>query len=217
MFEKSGKCSTCLVVKVILTFSANKQRFCSFLGTCHFTHRLPLLPLTSQVQYINVANFMYIFSLLLVLCLFAFRNRKSHKVFKESKCAFFGSFFTAFTFLVIAVFNVLVDRTEYIITIQSTAILIALIVIWALFYGARMYQWFNKPEARNELTVTAEPSRTRDTMVITPPSNNGLGTTMSSEYAGETLDNGDTLRGSKPPVEHQTSLTSSQEIEMHAD
>ena len=176
---------------------------------------------------------MYIFSLLLVLCLFAFRNRKSHKVFKESKCAFFGSFFTAFTFLVVAVFNILVDTTEYIITIQSTAILIALIVIWALFYGARMYHWAVKPDLRDELTITAEPSRTKETFTTSPPSPLPVRTKSPNTTQSDSADYGDgpddrgitirgtpdqdTIRSEHPPVVHQTSVTASQEIEMHAE
>ena len=91
------------------------------------------------VQYIDMANYMYILGLLGFLCIFSFKNRNSHKVFKESTCAFMGSFFGAVTFMVAVAFNGFVDRTEYTITIQSSLFLLALTFIWILFYGAHMY------------------------------------------------------------------------------
>merc|ERR1719433_1773200 len=101
---------------------------------------------------------MFQVSLLLILCLFAFRNRKSSKVFKESKCAFFGSFFAAFTFLVLFVFNQLVTTSEEIVHVQSVGFLVLMMVIWSLSYGTRIYKFVVYPEKRDEISVTAEPS-----------------------------------------------------------
>jgi len=110
----------------------------------------------------QLLSYLYVIALLLALCVVAFRNRKSYKVFRESKCAFFGSFFTAFTMLVLFVFNMLVDKTKYIILIQNVAIFILLIVIWSLSYGTRIYTFLKDPDLRDEVTVTAEPSHTSE-------------------------------------------------------
>lgn len=113
--------------------------------------------LVNNVQLINA---MFQVSLLLILCLFAFRNRKSSKVFKESKCAFFGSFFAAFTFLVIFVFNQLLTTTEEVVHIQSVGVITLIVVIWSLFFGTRIYKFIMYPDKRDEINVTAEPSQT---------------------------------------------------------
>ena len=116
---------------------------------------------SAGVVYIQSANYLYIFTLIMVLCFFSFKNRATHKVFKESRCAYFGSFFSLFVFLVVAIFNVVVDDISAIITIQCGAMLIALCVIWGLFYGIRMHNFFKYPDERSTVTVTANnPTRT---------------------------------------------------------
>merc|ERR1712176_689211 len=114
-----------------------------------------------NVQYIHAANYLYIFALMTVLCFFSFKNRSTHKVFKESRCPYFGSFFSLFVFLVVVIFNVVVYDINIIITIQSGAMLIALCVVWALFYGIRMFKFFMYPEDRMVVKITATPNRSK--------------------------------------------------------
>ena len=87
------------------------------------------------VVWINQANYILGAALLVVFTYLAVRTRASSKVFKESNCAYFGSFFTLFTFGVVVVFNLITSDLEIIITIQAAAMAILLIVVWALFYG----------------------------------------------------------------------------------
>lgn len=110
------------------------------------------------------------------LCIVGFKNRNSHAVFQESKCIFLGSFFSSFAFAVLLTFNLLANQyRESLLFIQSTVILIALIVLWGLFYGTRMYalyflscnlhvriviillltrrKWIKYPEKRDELMI----------------------------------------------------------------
>ena len=87
------------------------------------------------VRWINQANYIICVVLLIVFTYLAVRTRASSKVFKESNCAYFGSFFTLFTFAVVVVFNLINPDLDIIVTIQSGALSILLIVIWALFYG----------------------------------------------------------------------------------
>merc|ERR1712228_597601 len=112
--------------------------------------------LSPGVQYVNGANYLYIFTLILILCFFSFKNRATYKVFKESRCAYFGSFFSLFTFLVVFIFNMVVDDVGIIITIQSGAMLIALSVIWILFYGVRMYKFYNSSASSGSTNATTQ-------------------------------------------------------------
>jgi len=110
---------------------------------------------SAGVRYIESANYLYIFTLIMVLCFFSYKNRATHKVFKESRCAYFGSFFSLFVFLVVVIFNLVVIDISIIITIQSGAMLIALCVVWALFYGIRIWNFFKYPEERSTVHVTS--------------------------------------------------------------
>jgi len=114
----------------------------------------------STVQYIAIANYMYILGLLVVLCFFSFQTRNAAKVFTESTCAYLGSFFATFTFVIVIVFYFVVTRSLYLITIQSALFLLALVIVWVLFYGIHLYKWFANEEERNAKVITAEPSRT---------------------------------------------------------
>ena len=40
---------------------------------------------SAAVRYIESANYLYIFTLIMVLCFFSFKNRATHKIFKESR------------------------------------------------------------------------------------------------------------------------------------
>ena len=42
---------------------------------------------SNAVIYVFLANYLYIFALIMILCFFSFKNRSTHKVFKESRCA----------------------------------------------------------------------------------------------------------------------------------
>ena len=87
------------------------------------------------VVWIIQANYILGGALLLVFAYLSVQTRASSKVFKESQCAYFGSFFALFTFGVVVVFDVITSDLEIIITIQSAALAILLIVVWVLFYG----------------------------------------------------------------------------------
>eukprot|EP01084_Bolivina_argentea_P173420 300369_1 len=110
---------------------------------------------SESVTYVQAGNYLYIFTLIVLLCFFSFKNRDTHKVFKESRCAYFGSFFTLFVFIVVVIFNAVVDDIYIIITIQSGAMLIALSVIWVLFYGIRIYKFYKYPNDRSNVDVSA--------------------------------------------------------------
>lgn len=63
----------------------------------------------------------------------------------------------------VVIFNLVVIDIEIIITIQSGAMLIALCVVWNLFYGIRMYNFFKYPEERSTVHVTATNSTRQST------------------------------------------------------
>eukprot|EP01083_Nonionella_stella_P016152 45161_1 len=135
-------------------------------------------------SYIYAANYLYIFTLIIILCFFSFKNRATHKVFKESRCAFFGSFFSLFVFLVVFIFNLVVIDSNVIVTIQNGAMFISVCVIWVLFYGVRMYAFFMYPEERSTVTITpSNRSTRRDTTQVSvwEPSSR----VSSSEYNNE--------------------------------
>ena len=90
---------------------------------------------SDAVAWVSNANYFVVIFLLLAFCYFAVRTRPSAKVFRESTCAYFGSFFSLFTFGVVVLFNLIADDLSAIISIQSAAVIIVLIVIWVLFYG----------------------------------------------------------------------------------
>ena len=91
------------------------------------------------VVWMNQANYIVGVALLAVFTYLAVQTRASSKVFKESNCAYFGSFFTLFTFCVVVVFNLITSDLGIIITIQAAAMAILLIVVWALFYGMFLF------------------------------------------------------------------------------
>eukprot|EP01083_Nonionella_stella_P048610 129831_1 len=142
---------------------------------------------SKAVTYIESANYLYIFTLIIVLCFFSFKNRKSHKLFKESKCAFFGSFFSLFVFIVVLVFNIVVDDRDIIVTIQAAAMLCAVSVIWALFYGVRLYRFAKYPEKRSEVDLSSKKSATgksADLVHMSPPQPS-MQTRTTESTAGE--------------------------------
>merc|ERR1712154_275348 len=116
--------------------------------------------------------------LIMILCFFSFKNRSTHKVFKESRCVYFGSFFSLFVFLVVVIFNLSVDDISIIITIQSGAMLITIGVIWCLFYGIRMYQFFKFPDKRSSVIITA--IKTKNTKI-----SNQIQTKMTNKQSAE--------------------------------
>ena len=90
---------------------------------------------SEALAFLVNANYIVAACVLLIYTYFAAKSRKSSKVFKESICAFFGTFFTIFVFLIVVAFNILIDDLEIITTVQSTILVVLLLVIWALFYG----------------------------------------------------------------------------------
>eukprot|EP01083_Nonionella_stella_P018150 50712_1 len=103
--------------------------------------------------YVFTANCLYIITLIIILCYLSFKNRKTIGVFKESRCAFFGSFFSLFVFLVVFIFHLVVNDISVVITIQSGAMFISICVIWVLFYGIRMYIFFKHPDERSKIVI----------------------------------------------------------------
>jgi len=72
-------------------------------------------------------------------------------------------FFSLFTFLVVVIFNLAVDDIGIIVTVQSGAMFIALCVIWNLFYGARILQFYKMTDMeRSTFDATRKSSVTTD-------------------------------------------------------
>ena len=105
------------------------------------------------VTLINHINFMFNLTLLAIFCYFAVRTRIASKIYKEPNCAYFGSFFTLFSFCIVGIFHLVSNDLEILITIESGATAIVLIVIWSLFYGMRMYRFYSYPNDRNTVTI----------------------------------------------------------------
>eukprot|EP01084_Bolivina_argentea_P043251 79690_1 len=99
-----------------------------------------------QVTCIQLINYFYLFVLLLLLCFAEFQNRKSWKIFQESKCIFFGSYHSLLVVVVVVIFHQFVTDINIIITFHSSAIFISLCVIWFLFYGAKIYAFYRYPQ-----------------------------------------------------------------------
>eukprot|EP01084_Bolivina_argentea_P155870 271615_1 len=126
----------------------------------------------STVKYIQYANYLYMFTLLMILCFFSYKNRLSHKMFKESRCAYFGSFFSLFVFIIGIIFNISVHDESIIVTMQSLLAFIALCVIWILFYGVRIYKFYTDPTQRKlieALSIVKEVNSPQPNSHQTPP------------------------------------------------
>ena len=108
---------------------------------------------SEMITLINHINFVFNFFLLVIFCYFAVRSRIASKIYKESNCAYFGSFFTLFTFLILCIFHLITNDLKILITIESGAISIVLFVIWILFYGMRMYRFYAYPNDRDTVTI----------------------------------------------------------------
>lgn len=71
----------------------------------------------------------------------------------------------------VLIFHALVsDQPKWLITIQSGLFLLALVIVWGLFYGHHIYIFIAHPEKRDEVQVTAEPSSTRQSGQLARPS-----------------------------------------------
>eukprot|EP01083_Nonionella_stella_P072585 195759_1 len=107
---------------------------------------------SDNVSYVVLTNYVYILGLWhFMLCFTSFKNRNSNESFKESKCVYFGSFFSIFVCYMVMIFHFVSDDMFAIITIQSGAMLIILCVIWVLFYWTRMLNFFKYPDARESI------------------------------------------------------------------
>ena len=108
---------------------------------------------SSIVILITHINFMFNLTLLAIFCYFSVRTRIASKIYKEPNCAYFGSFFTLFSFCIVGIFHLVSNDFEILITIESGATVVVLIVIWVLFYGMRMYRFYSYPNDRNTVTI----------------------------------------------------------------
>eukprot|EP01084_Bolivina_argentea_P039115 72297_1 len=103
---------------------------------------------SNAVQYVRIGNYVFIILFLVLLCYFGFQNRNTWKIFREQRCIYFSSFFSLFVFVMLIVFNAVTDDINALITTQSGGVFIVITIIWILFYGVRIYNFYKYPTKR---------------------------------------------------------------------
>jgi len=99
--------------------------------------------------YISMGSYAYFFVMLCALTKYSYGTRRALSVFKESTCAYFSSFLSLLCTLITFVFYMATKDPTFRTAIQSFAIILVVSAVLLLFYGTRIYTFYNEPENRN--------------------------------------------------------------------
>eukprot|EP01083_Nonionella_stella_P181288 648872_1 len=173
---------------------------------------------SDAAAYVNGANLLYIFTLVVLLWVFSRRARNAVnkstlavKGFKDTQCAYLGSLSTLVLFVVLVIWNFAVDDIELIILFQSGVIFVVLCIIWALFYAPKMYQFFKYPEKRD--------TTTNDTSTSLSPKTKTSTTRGAAQYSAgnsnrkRSQDTNSVQMSSQPPTQNRVPTTSLDQAE----
>merc|ERR1719233_1602423 len=100
-------------------------------------------------RYISLGSYAYFFVMLCALTKYSYGTRRALSVFQESTCAYFSSFLSLFCAIIVMVFYAVTGDPTFRTLVQSTAIIVVVTAVLALFYGTRIYAFFAEPENRD--------------------------------------------------------------------
>jgi hypothetical protein len=100
-------------------------------------------------QYILMASLAFFFIMLSALTKYSYGTRRALSVFKESTCAYFSSFLSMLSALIVGVMYMATPDPTFRTAIQTSAIILVVGAVLALFYGTRIYTFYTEPENRN--------------------------------------------------------------------
>eukprot|EP01084_Bolivina_argentea_P290241 498504_1 len=103
----------------------------------------------SFTGYISMGSYAYFFIMLCALTKYSYGTRRALSVFKESTCAYFSSFLALLCTLIVMVFSMATDDPTFLVATQSLATILVVGAVLTLFYGTRIYTFYNEPENIN--------------------------------------------------------------------
>eukprot|EP01083_Nonionella_stella_P077353 211172_1 len=124
-------------------------------------------------QYLSMGSYAYFFVILCALTYYSWGTRRALSVFKESTCAYFSSFLSLLCTLITVVFYMATQDPAFRVAVQSFAIIIVVVGVLTLFYGTRIYAFYNEPENRNvtDARAASNASTTSKASVMKPGPN----------------------------------------------
>merc|ERR1711962_1116534 len=103
----------------------------------------------AMTRYVSLGSYAYFFVMLCALTKYSYGTRRALSVFQESTCAYFSSFLSLFCAIIVMVFYAVTGDPTFRTLVQSTAIIVVVTAVLALFYGTRIYAFFAEPEHRD--------------------------------------------------------------------
>jgi len=127
----------------------------------------------AMTRYVSLGSYAYFFVMLCALTKYSYGTRRALSVFQESTCAYFSSFLSLFCAIIVMVFYAVTGDPTFRTLVQSTAIIVVVTAVLALFYGTRIYAFFAEPEHRdvtdaNQKASSQSASTTHNSQAFSP-------------------------------------------------
>eukprot|EP00483_Globobulimina_turgida_P011387 UN11409 len=119
-------------------------------------------------SYLSLGSYAYFFFILCALTYYSWGTRRALAVFKESTCAYFSSFLSLLSTLIVFVFYMATDDPAFRVAVQSFAIIFVVSAVLILFYATRIYTFYTEPENRNVTDARTATSTSSHASVMKP-------------------------------------------------